>query len=63
MILCLCNEALNRLPAPGIYLTDIIFCRDGNPQNRASPLDPSRTLLNFHRYFQLARIVHGESCL
>jgi len=46
------------VPFLGIYLTDIIFCREGNPANRASPLDPSRTLLNFHRYSQLARILH-----
>lgn len=46
----------------GIYLTDIIFCREGNPAQRASPLDPNLKLLNFHRYSQLARILNGE-CL
>ncbi|KAF8324843.1 uncharacterized protein EI90DRAFT_3074093 [Cantharellus anzutake] len=51
------------IPFLGIYLTDIIFCRDGNPQSRASPQDPSRTLLNFHRYHQLARIVQGTCTL
>lgn len=38
------------LPFLGLYLTDITFCRDGNPQHRLSPLDSSLRLINFDRY-------------
>lgn len=38
------------LPFLGLYLTDITFCYDGNPQTRVSPLDPNLRLINFDRY-------------
>lgn len=41
----------------GLYLTDLTFCREGNPSHRASPLVPSKKLLNFNKYHKLARII------
>lgn len=43
----------------GLYLTDLTFCREGNPSHRASPMNPSIKLLNFNKYHKLARIVQG----
>ncbi|KAF8964351.1 ras guanine nucleotide exchange factor domain-containing protein [Flammula alnicola] len=45
------------VPFLGLYLTDVTFCREGNPSHRASPSDPSKKLLNFNKYHKLARIV------
>ncbi|KDQ62483.1 hypothetical protein JAAARDRAFT_54421 [Jaapia argillacea MUCL 33604] len=45
------------VPFLGLYLTDVTFCREGNPSHRASPLAPDRKLLNFNKYHKLARIV------
>ncbi|EIN12418.1 ras GEF [Punctularia strigosozonata HHB-11173 SS5] len=45
------------VPFLGLYLTDITFCREGNPSHRASPLAPDRKLINFNKYHKLARIV------
>ena len=45
--------------ASGLYLTDITFCREGNPSHRASPKNPDKKLLNFNKYHKLARIVQG----
>ena len=45
----------------GLYLTDVTFCREGNPSHRDSPLVPSKKLLNFNKYHKLARIVQGLS--
>ena len=44
---------------PGLYLTDITFCREGNPSHRTSPKAPEKKLLNFNKYHKLARIVQG----
>lgn len=44
----------------GLYLTDITFCREGNPATRPSPLDKDRTLINFMKYHRLARIIQGK---
>lgn len=44
----------------GLYLTDVTFCREGNPSHRASPLNNNKKLLNFNKYHKLARIVQGE---
>lgn len=41
----------------GLYLTDLTFCREGNPSYRPSPLAPNKKLLNFNKYHKLARIV------
>lgn len=41
----------------GLYLTDLTFCREGNPSHRPSPLAPNKKLLNFNKYHKLARIV------
>ncbi|KAG9003226.1 hypothetical protein FRB95_007270 [Tulasnella sp. JGI-2019a] len=45
------------VPFLGLYLTDLTFCREGNPNTRPSPLDSSRSLINFIKYYRLARIV------
>lgn len=45
----------------GLYLTDITFCREGNPSHRNSPKNPDKKLLNFNKYHKLARIVQGQS--
>ncbi|KXN88262.1 Cell division control protein 25 [Leucoagaricus sp. SymC.cos] len=45
------------VPFLGLYLTDVTFCREGNPSHRASPLNNSKKLLNFNKYHKLARIV------
>lgn len=45
----------------GLYLTDVTFCREGNPSHRDSPLVSSKKLLNFNKYHKLARIVQGLS--
>ncbi|KAG8762081.1 hypothetical protein FRC11_011294 [Ceratobasidium sp. 423] len=44
------------VPFLGLYLTDVTFCREGNPDKRVSPYDPTRTLLNFDKYRRLAAI-------
>ena len=44
----------------GLYLTDITFCREGNPSHRNSPKNPDKKLLNFNKYHKLARIVQGR---
>ncbi|KAG8886253.1 hypothetical protein FRB97_006257 [Tulasnella sp. 331] len=45
------------VPFLGLYLTDLTFCREGNPNTRPSPLEPARPLINFIKYYRLARIV------
>ncbi|KAF5315158.1 hypothetical protein D9619_007210 [Psilocybe cf. subviscida] len=45
------------IPFLGVYLTDVTFCREGNPSYRASPTNPSKKLLNFNKYHKLARII------
>ncbi|KAI0755150.1 ras guanine nucleotide exchange factor domain-containing protein [Daedaleopsis nitida] len=45
------------VPFLGLYLTDITFCREGNPSHRTSPKAPEKRLLNFNKYHKLARIV------
>ncbi|KAK7469399.1 Ras guanine nucleotide exchange factor bud5 [Stygiomarasmius scandens] len=51
------NTAPPAVPFLGLYLTDITFCREGNPSHRASPLNANKKLLNFNKYHKLARIV------
>ncbi|KAF9046682.1 ras guanine nucleotide exchange factor domain-containing protein [Panaeolus papilionaceus] len=51
------NTAPPAVPFLGLYLTDVTFCREGNPSHRASPTDASKKLLNFNKYHKLARIV------
>lgn len=43
----------------GLYLTDLTFCREGNPSHRTSPKAPEKKLINFNKYHKLARIVQG----
>jgi len=50
---------LNR-PKSGLYLTDITFCREGNPSHRPSPLMAEKKLINFSKYHKMARIVQGN---
>ncbi|KAF8133767.1 ras GEF [Boletus edulis] len=51
------NTAPPAVPFLGLYLTDVTFCREGNPSHRESPLVPGKKLLNFNKYHKLARIV------
>ncbi|KIJ54556.1 hypothetical protein M422DRAFT_24504 [Sphaerobolus stellatus SS14] len=51
------NTSPPAVPFMGLYLTDITFCREGNPSYRASPRDPARQLINFNKYHKMARIV------
>ncbi|KIY61294.1 ras GEF [Cylindrobasidium torrendii FP15055 ss-10] len=51
------NTAPPAVPFLGLYLTDVTFCREGNPSHRISPLNPDKKLLNFNKYHKLARIV------
>ncbi|EKM51898.1 uncharacterized protein PHACADRAFT_150712 [Phanerochaete carnosa HHB-10118-sp] len=51
------NTAAPAVPFLGLYLTDITFCREGNPTHRSSPKNPDKKLLNFNKYHKLARIV------
>ncbi|KAI0688909.1 ras GEF [Earliella scabrosa] len=51
------NTAPPAVPFLGLYLTDITFCREGNPSHRTSPKAPEKKLLNFNKYHKLARIV------
>ncbi|KAF8172055.1 ras guanine nucleotide exchange factor domain-containing protein [Mycena galopus ATCC 62051] len=56
-----CSPAV---PFLGLYLTDVTFCREGNPSHRASPMNPNKKLLNFNKYHKLARIICNDSrCL
>ncbi|KAJ3932512.1 MAG: ras guanine nucleotide exchange factor domain-containing protein [Lentinula lateritia] len=55
------NTAPPAVPFLGLYLTDVTFCREGNPSHRNSPLNPDKKLLNFNKYHKLARIVQGLS--
>lgn len=45
------------VPFLGLYLTDVTFCREGNPSYRASPLAAEKKLINFSKYHKMARIV------
>ncbi|CAK5284088.1 unnamed protein product [Mycena citricolor] len=45
------------VPFLGLYLTDVTFCREGNPSHRTSPVNASKKLINFNKYHKLARIV------
>ncbi|TRM64090.1 ras guanine nucleotide exchange factor domain-containing protein [Schizophyllum amplum] len=51
------NTAPPAVPFLGLYLTDITFCREGNPSHRASPTNQTKQLINFNKYHKLARIV------
>jgi hypothetical protein len=51
------NTAPPAVPFLGLYLTDVTFCREGNPSHRNSPMNPDKKLLNFNKYHKLARIV------
>lgn len=51
------NTAPPAVPFLGLYLTDVTFCREGNPSHRTSPINPSKKLINFNKYHKLARIV------
>ncbi|KAI1793272.1 ras GEF [Ganoderma leucocontextum] len=51
------NTAPPAVPFLGLYLTDITFCREGNPSHRTSPKSLDKKLLNFNKYHKLARIV------
>ncbi|KAK0244149.1 ras guanine nucleotide exchange factor domain-containing protein [Armillaria nabsnona] len=51
------NTAPPAVPFLGLYLTDVTFCREGNPSHRVSPLNADKKLLNFNKYHKLARIV------
>ncbi|KZV82274.1 ras GEF [Exidia glandulosa HHB12029] len=45
------------VPFLGLYLTDMTFCRDGNPSHRSPPGDPTRRVINFNKYHKMTRIV------
>lgn len=45
------------VPFLGLYLTDVTFCREGNPSHRPSPVNNNKKLINFNKYHKLARIV------
>ncbi|KAI0300360.1 ras guanine nucleotide exchange factor domain-containing protein [Russula brevipes] len=45
------------VPFLGLYLTDVTFCREGNPSHRTSPLAAEKKLINFSKYHKMARIV------
>ncbi|KAI0304490.1 ras guanine nucleotide exchange factor domain-containing protein [Multifurca ochricompacta] len=45
------------VPFLGLYLTDITFCREGNPSHRKSPLVADKKLINFSKYHKMARII------
>ncbi|KAF9533235.1 ras guanine nucleotide exchange factor domain-containing protein [Crepidotus variabilis] len=51
------NTAPPAVPFLGLYLTDVTFCREGNPSHRASPLNTNKKILNFNKYHKLARII------
>ncbi|KAH9889834.1 ras GEF [Cubamyces lactineus] len=51
------NTAPPAVPFLGLYLTDLTFCREGNPSHRTSPKSPEKKLINFNKYHKLARIV------
>lgn len=51
------NTAPPAVPFLGLYLTDVTFCREGNPSHRVFPLNADKKLLNFNKYHKLARIV------
>ncbi|PCH40255.1 ras GEF [Wolfiporia cocos MD-104 SS10] len=51
------NTAPPAVPFLGLYLTDVTFCREGNPSFRPSPSSPEKKLLNFNKYQKLARII------
>jgi hypothetical protein len=55
-----CHNLATQDPYAGLYLTDVTFCREGNPNFRASPGNPAKKLLNFNKYHKLARIVQGR---
>ncbi|KZT34584.1 ras GEF [Sistotremastrum suecicum HHB10207 ss-3] len=51
------NTTGSAVPFLGLYLSDVTFCREGNPSHRASPVAPDRMLINFNKYHKLARII------
>ena len=56
------NTAPPAVPFLGLYLTDLTFCREGNPSTRTSPLAADKKLINFNKYHKMARIVQGALC-
>lgn len=50
------NTTPPAVPFLGLYLTDLTFCREGNPSHRMSPLTPGKKLINFNKYQKLVRI-------
>jgi len=44
------------VPFLGLYLTDMTFCREGNPSTRAPPGYPDHKLINFVKYHKMTRI-------
>ncbi|KAI0031075.1 ras guanine nucleotide exchange factor domain-containing protein [Vararia minispora EC-137] len=51
------NTAPPAVPFLGLYLTDLTFCREGNPSHRTSPIAADKKLINFNKYHKMARIV------
>ncbi|TEB18406.1 cell division control protein 25 [Coprinellus micaceus] len=51
------NTSPPAVPFLGLYLTDVTFCREGNPSHRPSPRNPAKKLINFNKYHKLARII------
>jgi len=51
------NTVAPAVPFLGLYLTDLTFCRDGHPSHRPHPSVPGKQLINFNKYYKLARIV------
>ena len=44
------------MPFFGLYLTDMTFCREGNPSHRSPVGHPDTKLINFIKYFKMVRI-------
>ncbi|KAH8930025.1 ras GEF [Atractiella rhizophila] len=45
------------LPFLGLYLTDLTFCHEGNPNFRPSPIEPGLKLINFDKYQKMSKII------
>ncbi|PLW49533.1 hypothetical protein PCANC_08974 [Puccinia coronata f. sp. avenae] len=46
------------IPFLGVYLTDMTFCHEGNPNYRSSPHLPGVQLINFDKYQKMTKIMN-----
>jgi hypothetical protein len=52
------NHVAPCIPFVGLYLTDLTFVTEGNPESRELPgYEPKRSVVNFDRYMKTAKVI------